>query len=108
MKKFGIFALLLFAVVTPAWAVCTIDILDEVVYPFTVGVPGSFTLTPCCGTPGYTFSLHSGSFPAGISMNSSGTISGTGQSETYSVACIKVTDSVGCHTTRCYEIYVNN
>jgi hypothetical protein len=108
MKKFAIFALLLLCVVTPASAVCYVDFLDEVIYPFYVDVPGSFTLSACCGTPGYTFTLASGSFPPGVSMNSSGVISGTATAEGYATACITVTDSVGCHTTRCYEIYVFN
>ena len=107
MKRLALFALMFLCAVTPAWA-CNIDILDEYVEPFFVGVPDSFALTPCCGTPGYTFTLHSGSFPAGISMNSSGVISGTATTEGYTTACIKVTDSVGCHVTRCYEIYVFN
>lgn len=105
MKKIAVFAILLLAVTTIASAAC-IEMLDEYVPPFTVGVPGSHTLSIYGGTPAYTFTLHSGSFPAGVSMSSSGVISGTATTEGYTTACIKVTDSLGCHTTTCYEIYV--
>ena len=107
MKKIAVIAILLLSLGTVAYATCsTLDILNEFVAPFYVGVPGSTQLDAWGGTPGYTFSLHSGSFPAGVSMNSSGLISGTATTEGYTTACIKVTDSVGCNVTRCYEIYV--
>ena len=106
MKKIAVISLLLLSLGTVAYAVCFIDFISESVDPFYVGVPGSFQLDVCCGTPGYTFTVHSGSFPAGVSMSSSGLISGTATTEGYTTVCITVTDSVGCHTTRCYEIYV--
>jgi len=105
MKKIAVFAILLLAVASIASAAC-IEILDEFVPVFYVGVPGSHTLSVYGGTPAYTFTLASGSFPAGISMSSSGVISGTATTEGYTTACITVTDSLGCHTTSCYEIYV--
>ncbi len=42
-----------------------------------VGEPYSHTYTASGGTPSYTFSLSDGTFPAGLSMNSSGAVSGT-------------------------------
>jgi Putative Ig domain len=106
VKKTALVALLLLSLSSVAYAVCNTDIIDESVGAYFVGVPGSYQLTACCGTPGYTFTVHSGTFPAGMSMNSSGLISGTPTTAGYTTVCIKVTDSVGCHVTRCYEIYV--
>ena len=105
-KKIAIATLLLMTVGTFAYAVCLIDFISEFIAPFTAGVPGSFQLDVCCGTPPYTFTVHSGTFPAGVSMNSSGLVSGTATTPGYTTVCITVTDSVGCHTTRCYEVYV--
>ena len=107
MKKTATIALLLLSLGTYAYATCFIDFISESISPFTLGVPGSFQLEVCCGTPGYTFTVHSGSFPAGLSMNSSGLVSGTPTTAGYTTVCITITDSVGCHTTRCYEVYVD-
>src|SRR5687767_6970390 len=104
-KKVAVYALVLLSVASIAVAAC-IEMLDEYVPAFYVGVPGSHALSIWGGSPPYTFTLHSGSFPAGISMSSSGVISGTATTEGYTTACITVTDSLGCHTTTCYEIYV--
>ena len=106
MKKIAVISILLLSLGTVATATCNIDILNEFVAPFDVGVPGSTQLEACCGTPGYTFTVQSGSFPAGVSMSSSGLISGTATTSGYTTVCITVTDSVGCHVTRCYEVYV--
>jgi Putative Ig domain len=103
MRKIAVVTLLLLSISAVAYAV---DIIDEGVLPWYVGVPGSYQLTACCGTAPYTFTLHSGSFPSGISMNSSGLISGTSNTAGYTTACITVTDVNGRHVTRCYEIYV--
>ena len=105
MKKIAVYALVILSVASIAAAAC-IEILDEFVPAFYVGTPGSHTLSVWGGTAPYTFTLHSGSFPAGISMNSSGTISGTATTAGYTTACITVTDAFGCNTTTCYEIYV--
>jgi Putative Ig domain len=107
VKKIAVITLLLLTVGTFAYAVCLVDILEESISPFTQGVPGSFQLHACCGTAPYTFSLAFGSLPAGLSMSSGGLISGTATTLGYETPCITVTDANGCHTTRCYEIYVN-
>ena len=107
MKKIAVIAILLLSLGTSASAVCLIDFISESVPMWDVGIPNSFQLDVCCGTPGYTFTIHSGSLPAGLSLSSSGLISGTATTAGYTTVCITVTDSVGCHVTRCYEVYVN-
>jgi len=104
--RITVLAVLLLSLAGYTSAACLLDILDESVGAWDAGVPRSFQLTPCCGTPPYTFSVHSGAFPAGLSMTSGGLISGTSPSPTNSLVCIKLTDSVGCSVTRCYDIYV--
>jgi hypothetical protein len=62
----------------------------------TVGSAYSATLTATGGTPAYTFSIYSGSLPAGLSLNAStGVISGTPTTAgTYAIT-FKVKDSKG-------------
>jgi hypothetical protein len=105
MKKVALIALFLLCLAPLAQAVCNLDIIDEGVPPFTVGVYSSFTLTGCCGTPAYTFTIVSGTLPPGITMTPAGKISGTATASTFNnIVCIKITDSVGCHVTKCFYI----
>jgi hypothetical protein len=106
VKKVVLLSLLLLTVGATSAVACYIDILNEYVDAFYVGVPGSTQLQVYGGTPGYTFTIYSGSLPPGVTLSSSGLISGTPTSSGYWTVCIRVTDSTGCHSTRCYEIYV--
>ena len=57
------------------------------------GTSYSATLTANGGTPGYTWSLASGSLPAGLTMSSSGVISGTPTASGNANFTVSVTDS---------------
>ena len=59
----------------------------------TVGGAYSNTLSASGGTPGYTWSIASGSLPAGLSLASSGVISGTPTASGISKFTATVTDS---------------
>lgn len=68
---------------------------------FTAGVPYSQQISATGGTGDYDFSIPSGSLPAGLSLSSTGLISGTptvSASETFTVAVIDTTlgQTVGC------------
>jgi hypothetical protein len=106
VKKIAVLTLLLLSLGSYAAATCFVDFITESLPSFTVGVPANFQIDVCCGTPPYTFTIYSGSFPPGMSMSSSGKITGTPTTVGFYTVCITLTDSVGCHTTRCYEIYV--
>lgn len=58
-----------------------------------VGSAYSFTFTAAGGTPPYSFALTSGSLPTGLSLNSSGTISGTPTTAQTTSFVVTVTDS---------------
>lgn len=108
MKKAAVLATVLLLALAPyAAATCNLDIIDEFIPVFHVGTPGSFTFTPCCGTPPYTFSLYSGTMPPGLTLGSDGTISGTPTTAGQTVICVTVTDSGGCQLTKCFYITVN-
>jgi hypothetical protein len=107
VKKTAFIAFLIVSLASYSPATCFLDFLDENIPDQTVNQAMSFQLQACCGTPAYTFSLYSGSFPAGLSMSSSGLISGTPTTVGYETPCITLTDSVGCHVTRCYEIHID-
>jgi hypothetical protein len=103
VKKVLLFSILLIALAPVVYAACnTLDILDETLGGWFVGVPGSLQLQACCGTAPYTWSVSSGSFAPGVSMNSSGLISGTPTATGFYFVCVKVTDAAGCTLTRCY------
>ena len=59
----------------------------------TVGTAYSATLLATSGTPPYSWSIVSGSLPAGLSLSSGGTISGTPTSAGTSSFTVQVTDS---------------
>jgi len=107
VKKAALLGILLLSLAPIVYATCNLDILDEFIPVFQVGVPGSFTFTPCCGTPPYTFSLYAGTMPPGLTLSAGGTISGTPTTSGETLICVTVTDSVGCHVTRCYYLTVN-
>jgi hypothetical protein len=108
MKKVLILSMLLLVIAPLAYTACnTLDITDEGLGGWTVGVPNSFQLHACCGTAPYTWTVTSGAFAPGVSMNSSGLISGTPTTAGYYFVCVKVTDAAGCTLTRCYFQEVN-
>lgn len=110
MKKMLLLSILLLLAVVPyAQSSCsTLDIIDEFIYPFHVNVAGSYQLNPCCGTAPYTFTIYSGSLPPGLSLSSSGLISGTATTAGEYLVCFTVTDAAGCHVTKCFYIEVYN
>ena len=109
MRKIFVISSALLLVAGLAYAVCFLDFIDESLPAGFVNQAYSYQLTACCGTTPYTFSVHSGSFPAGISMNSSGLISGTPTTAGYTTVYIRLTDSASptpCTLVRAYEVYV--
>ncbi len=59
--------------------------------------------------PPYTFSLQSGSLPIGLSLSTGGVISGTPTGTSNSASfVVKITDAVGCFTTKGYTLTSNN
>jgi hypothetical protein len=109
VKKVLVLSILLLAVAPFVYSSCsTLDIIDEYIPPFHVGVAGSFTFSPCCGTAPYTFSLFSGSLPPGLTLSSSGVISGTATTAGEYLVCFTVTDAAGCHLTKCFYMEVYN
>ncbi len=75
--------------------------------PGTAGVPYSQTFTATGGTAPYTFSVSGGSLPAGLTLSSSGTLSGTpSQCGTFNFT-IMATDNFTCMATRSYMLVIN-
>jgi hypothetical protein len=75
----------------------------------TVGVPYSQTLTATGGTPPYTWSVLSGTFPASLGLSSGGTVSGTPSHAGSSPApvTVKVTDSLAATNFHPYTLLIN-
>jgi len=107
VKKVLVLSLVLLAMAPFAESACnTIDILDEVVGPFYVGVGANFQLSAYGGTAPYTWSTYAGALPPGLSLSSSGAITGTPTTADDYFWCVTVTDSVGCHVTKCFFVSV--
>jgi uncharacterized protein YhjY with autotransporter beta-barrel domain len=72
----------------------------------TLGSPYSQTLVGTGGTGPYTFSLFSGALPAGLTLSSSGVISGTPTSGGASSFTVRAVDTLGNVGTRAYGINI--
>ena len=83
---------------------CNIDNFTESLPLFYIGTSYNLQIQACCGTPPYTFTVYSGTLPPGLTMSSSGVISGTPTAASSGIFCITITDSVGCHLTYCYQV----
>ncbi|MCX6855840.1 MAG: putative Ig domain-containing protein, partial [Verrucomicrobia bacterium] len=68
------------------------------------GSPYSQTLTASGGTLLYTWSVSAGSLPAGLSLNSSGVISGTPTGSGGGTFTVRATDTFGCQATQAYTM----
>lgn len=109
MKKILVAASLLLLVASVGYAVCYTDLITEGIPDGYVNQAYSLQLEACCGTPPYTFSIYSGSLPAGLSLSSSGLISGTPTTAGYSSVFIRLADSANpsCGLVRAYDVWVN-
>jgi large repetitive protein len=88
---------------------CSLVISPAILSMGAIGVPYNETLTASGGTAPYTFIISSGALPTGLSLSSSGVISGTPLVLGTFNFCITVTDAntPPCGpTTRCYTIIV--
>jgi hypothetical protein len=75
-----------------------------------VGVPYSFTVSATGGVEPYSWSLVSGALPAGLSLSSSGAISGTPTAATSGVNGVsfdlRMVNAVGCEAIRTFTLKV--
>jgi hypothetical protein len=72
----------------------------------TVGVAYTQTLTASGGTPPYTFSVVSGTLPAGLTLTVGGVLSGTPTTPGTSTVTIRATDANGCFAEVIYTITI--
>jgi hypothetical protein len=107
MRKILAVSLVLLFVAGTAAAAC-LEILDEYIPASFVSTPYSHQLSVYGGTGPYTWSIWAGSLPAGLSLSSSGLISGTPTTAGYSLVYIRVTDTANpsCTDTRAYFVEV--
>jgi hypothetical protein len=98
--------------ITATWAADSVNVVDNLVITTTslsdgvVGTAYSATLTATGGNGTYTWSLASGSLPAGLSLSSTGTISGTPTTAGSSSFTVRVTDGV-LSVTQALTININ-
>jgi uncharacterized delta-60 repeat protein len=68
--------------------------------PAVIGTPYTGNFTATGGTAPYTYSLASGTLPAGLSLSASGNVTGTPATAGTSTFTIRATDGKGCTATR--------
>jgi len=108
MRKTLLVAAIVLSVASMAYANCQLlTFITESLPDFTLNTPGSTAIEVWGGTAPYTFTITSGTLPAGLSMSSAGVISGTPTAVDDTTVFVKVTDSVGCHLTSAYAVRVN-
>ena len=107
MKRIIVVSLLLLSLAVYVTATCYVEFITESLPQFYVGVPANVQIEVCCATAPYTFSLYSGTMPAGLSLSSAGVISGTPTTVTDDVIFVRATDALGCHTTSAFAIRVD-
>ncbi len=109
MRKILAVSLVLLCVAGTAAAVCNLEVLDEFIPPGLVNTPYSHQMSAYGGSGTYSWSIWSGSLPAGLSMNSSGLISGTPTTVGYTLVYIRVTDTAdpSCTNTRAFFVYID-
>lgn len=72
----------------------------------TTGVAYAFPLSASGGAPGFTWSLVSGSLPAGIELMADGMLSGVATTSGVSTGTLKVTDFLGTEVEMAFELNV--
>jgi uncharacterized repeat protein (TIGR03806 family) len=76
---------------------------------WTVNFAGySQTLAASGGTPGYTWSLSSGTLPTGLTLSSGGVLSGTPTAANTVSFTVQVTDSTGATATKAFTVTINS
>ena len=101
LRKIGIISLLL---VSFAGYSLACEILTEGLPWFFIGNTYSIQLQAYGAAP-FTYTVYSGSLPPGLTMNSSGLITGSPTQDNYNnIFCVTMTDNNGCHQTQCYDV----
>jgi hypothetical protein len=85
----------------------TIQIAPATLPDGTINVDYDETITASGGTAPYTFTLDSGSLPAGLDLAADGSLTGIPTTESQSNFTIRATDVFGCSATLDYSLTVN-
>jgi hypothetical protein len=88
---------------------CTLTFISESIPDGFVGVPYSYQLEACCGTPPYKIKIVEGALPAGLSMDQNGLITGTPTEATSVTVFFRLKDHGGgnCSLVRAFVVSVN-
>lgn len=103
-----------FVVASPADApalsqACTLTFISESIPEGFVGVPYSYQLEACCGTPPYKIKIVEGELPAGLTMDQTGLITGTPTEVTDTTVFFRLRDHGGgnCSLVQAFAVRVN-
>ena len=88
--------------------VCPAISISPTTFSGYLATPLSQNLVATGGTSGYTWSIASGSLPAGLSLSSGGVISGTPSAGGTTSVTLRVTDAYGCQSTQDVSILIRS
>jgi len=107
MKRTALVLLLLVCVpLASAQASCTLTFLTESLPDFTRGQPVHFTFEGVSGTEPYTFTVASGTLPAGLMLNMHGKLTGTPTTVIDTTVMINLKDAANCSINQTFAIRV--
>ncbi len=89
--------------IAPQVSIATVDLPDG-----QVNTGYSSGLAAAGGVPPYTWAITSGALPAGLTLSSTGAISGTPTSQAPSFFTVQVTDSLGATASRSFSIGISS
>jgi hypothetical protein len=92
---------------TPTFAIAPLGVGTAALAEGVVGAPYNAELLATGGTPPYSWTLVSGSLPAGLSLSGAGVISGTPTVAGTSIFTVRVTDGGSLNATRTLSLLVN-
>jgi hypothetical protein len=84
----------------------TLTILDESLPDFPVGQSVHFDFQVIGGTAPYTFTVSSGTLPAGLHLTANGKLRGVPTEVTDTTVFFTVTDANGCMLTQAFPVRV--
>ena len=88
---------------------CTLTFISETIPEGFVGVPYSYQLEACCGSPPYKIKIVQGDLPAGLSMDQTGLITGTPTEVTDTTVFFRLRDhgAGNCSLVQAFAVRVN-
>lgn len=85
----------------------TLTFITESLPDFHVGVPANFQIEASGGTPPYSFAITQGTLPKGLTLSTTGKISGTARRVADTTVFVKLKDKARASLTQAFAVRVD-